>query len=1534
MATYNYFVTNNGNLSYQFSGISDANPTFTFQRGDTVVFNVVAEGHPLLIKTIAATGTDDTYDDGVTNNGADNGTITFVIPDDAPTVLYYQCQNHTLMNGIINIPIAPTTTTTTTTTTEAPVTTSTTTTSTSTTTTEGPIVVTTTQTPDGGTGPTTTTQPPDYIEPIVTNLTNVAPDYAGGVLIVRSQANNSPWFGGTDSDTNLSILPFIWNLTMEPLSNVESIDVVWNVKGSGNTTTKNFTQFDRNFRTVALTIEGQYAFAPNKTYELKFVWKRSDGSSVTSDSVEFVVLDPSATTTTSTTTTTDSPLDIILDRTGLNECPCGIVSLPAGGTDGLKLIIKDGAEEYHTNFIHTSDVKVENEGKFVTITETIKDNITAKDLAIYIDVEGFSRLTVENVISITVKEYNTKKVIANVLYGTTNAKTKSRRSGLIDKPSIQIAPLSDIDLYDNALIFEIESVCEYGNKPCCDSLPTSIRLFGDDTICLPLEEYFPPDEINPDITTPPPPDDFVFVQNLTAVVDSDTNNVVLSAQVNTVYNNPVMYQFEFLSGECVTRLTTPQIAEPNEIVTFTDTENFGSNSYRLVLTRPNYHEDIEPASAFSNSAYVNNSTTQPPEPPDPEKNTIYTTAPPPATPDFNSLDYNGTSWSLEWDLNQPLSDLTDISIRYRTNDGVNWSTWNSFNYQPTDPEWSSLEDGDGYVPPIATTFTCLTYEFRIRVYKNPTNFSETSSLSYINATNPDAPIGLSVNRSQTVNTDYEVSWNPPANDGGCSTLYYTVEYREYGSAVWVVATDPPITATSLTISNLSPTSEYYARVKTVNVFGMGSEYSADDPNALVMLTMEDVNQIDISYTGANNPAYHTVDISSYGRIVKVNTGYVDTPITPSTYMVSDEYANGSKSFYTKPHNVTGYINEPSDPVVATPACPAAQNIWRPNIQFSSYIVETCNNLHFRNDQFGNSTLQINDGTKSKYTIDFWMKLPSVDAQITGNIECFTFWGEYPTGGTFLLELELNFLNQDATAFNFNLNNSRYFGNDPYRYELLSQANTLSTISDTDWHHYAWVMDGDLNNSLDNKYVRFYVDGELVFNRSYQFTNKLNGIPEITEYWDTPAIIDWFCIGEQYTGSVNPTAGHNTQVPCMYVDQFRISQIANFDGTLIKDAVTPTTAFSEYAEIELPDMPLGSTGYRFKFDGYEDSSAGAFSDVLLYMNDPLETVSYFNESPLSIYFDGTADLIDINHDDSLNLPVAEVGQSKAYTVDFWAYMFGGNVPAGGMIMLDENDFKITLSGSSGLGWGFTVKAYGVDAIVTLPSNPFDRFSKDEWNHHAIEIKNIQTGTGGNNSFDVTYYINGEIVNTSGTKQYPNTHTPPIEKMRIGATYGGFATYEGYLSHIRITQGARYNGAFTAPSSMGEYYKSQDPMWDDVVLLLTGKGEYENSKIITDDSKFKQDIVPTAEFSANNVLWSATYSQAVGVGPPLAIPNNPDGVGFYANYFEAANKVSIYNRNGNGIPNSPPTYVTIQAIDSERNILGMPSEPIKIVLDEDV
>jgi len=101
-----YSVGNSGSSAYLFTGAdlnNESNPDFTFKRGQTYVFVVNAPGHPFLIKTTASLGTGDTYDNGVANNGAATGTITFTVPMDAPDTLFYICEFHSAMVGTINI---------------------------------------------------------------------------------------------------------------------------------------------------------------------------------------------------------------------------------------------------------------------------------------------------------------------------------------------------------------------------------------------------------------------------------------------------------------------------------------------------------------------------------------------------------------------------------------------------------------------------------------------------------------------------------------------------------------------------------------------------------------------------------------------------------------------------------------------------------------------------------------------------------------------------------------------------------------------------------------------------------------------------------------------------------------------------------------------------------------------------------------------------------------------------------------------------------------------------------------------------------------------------------------------------------------------------------------------------------------------------------------------------------------------------------------------------------------------------------------
>lgn len=103
-------ITNNGSGAYQFAatgiGFTEAtdNPTLYLNRGKTYKFSVNASGHPFYIKTSTANGgTNDAYNNGVVNNGAEVGVVSFKVPFSAPKVLYYQCSNHSAMKGTIYI---------------------------------------------------------------------------------------------------------------------------------------------------------------------------------------------------------------------------------------------------------------------------------------------------------------------------------------------------------------------------------------------------------------------------------------------------------------------------------------------------------------------------------------------------------------------------------------------------------------------------------------------------------------------------------------------------------------------------------------------------------------------------------------------------------------------------------------------------------------------------------------------------------------------------------------------------------------------------------------------------------------------------------------------------------------------------------------------------------------------------------------------------------------------------------------------------------------------------------------------------------------------------------------------------------------------------------------------------------------------------------------------------------------------------------------------------------------------------------------
>jgi len=95
-------ITNSGTGSYIIDNVS--NPTIQLIRGNTYNLVINASGHPFWIQTVRGGYTGyNIYSSGVTNNGSATGTITFVVPNNAPDTLYYVCGNHSIMQGTIEI---------------------------------------------------------------------------------------------------------------------------------------------------------------------------------------------------------------------------------------------------------------------------------------------------------------------------------------------------------------------------------------------------------------------------------------------------------------------------------------------------------------------------------------------------------------------------------------------------------------------------------------------------------------------------------------------------------------------------------------------------------------------------------------------------------------------------------------------------------------------------------------------------------------------------------------------------------------------------------------------------------------------------------------------------------------------------------------------------------------------------------------------------------------------------------------------------------------------------------------------------------------------------------------------------------------------------------------------------------------------------------------------------------------------------------------------------------------------------------------
>ena len=86
--------------AYEISGSN--NPTLFVRRGQTYTFNLNTPNHPFYLQT-TGNGFQFTniYGVGFSGTGQTNGEYEWVVPQNAPDELFYQCKFHSVMFGKI-----------------------------------------------------------------------------------------------------------------------------------------------------------------------------------------------------------------------------------------------------------------------------------------------------------------------------------------------------------------------------------------------------------------------------------------------------------------------------------------------------------------------------------------------------------------------------------------------------------------------------------------------------------------------------------------------------------------------------------------------------------------------------------------------------------------------------------------------------------------------------------------------------------------------------------------------------------------------------------------------------------------------------------------------------------------------------------------------------------------------------------------------------------------------------------------------------------------------------------------------------------------------------------------------------------------------------------------------------------------------------------------------------------------------------------------------------------------------------------------
>lgn len=231
--------------------------------------------------------------------------------------------------------------------------------------------------------------------------------------------------------------------------------------------------------------------------------------------------------------------------------------------------------------------------------------------------------------------------------------------------------------------------------------------------------------------------------------------------------------------------------------------------------------------------------------------------------------------ALNWQLpSNGGSALTSAEIQYSLNGGVSWLTYSGAVDLSGTAQIVGLTSGQAYV------FRARTSNF----FGASAWSAASSSVTFLAATAPATISSVTSTPGSSAGT-VDLSWTAPAANGSPITDYL-IEYSSDGGATWQTFTHPASTATSISVTGLTPGTQYQFRVKAINAVGSATASSSTTPIAAAAASTGGVSEA-TKFIGSLKPGGKvnvtdgklTIDGENMDKVTKVLMNAIEAPIT-------------------------------------------------------------------------------------------------------------------------------------------------------------------------------------------------------------------------------------------------------------------------------------------------------------------------------------------------------------------------------------------------------------------------------------------------------------------------------------------------------------------------------------------------------------------------------------------------------------------------------------------------------------------------------